>query len=195
MISITKAHAAALATALGTLLSTGSAHAAILRTGESVTTNQRVISDGNRYFATLQADGNFVVYRIDGVAFWSTQTAGSGAIRAIMQGDGNFVLYTATGQAVWSSRTWGRDRVFGVDASGRAVVLRADRMKKRDRAEQNSVFGFTLKGASIEWGAPTYDAHFRPRPKGPHCIGNPRACGNDLNHGTNEWYGIRMPFP
>jgi hypothetical protein len=176
------------------VLSTGSAEAAVLRADMSIVTDQRLYSDGDHYFATLQGDGNLVVYRDDGTPFWSTQTAGSGAVRATMQADGNFVLYTAAGKAVWSTRTWGRDRIFAVDALGRAVVLRADKMKKRDRGQQNSVLGFTLKGARIEWAAQTYDEQYKTRPHGGHCTGNPRACGNDLNRETNEWLRYRKPL-
>lgn len=52
--------------------------------------------------ATLQTDGNFVVYA--GTAPKSdTATNGKGAVRMVMQSDGNLVLYKADGSAVWAS--------------------------------------------------------------------------------------------
>jgi len=45
--------------------------------------------------ATMQSDGNFVLYNQAGTALWSTGTAGSGASPMELQDDGNLVLYTA----------------------------------------------------------------------------------------------------
>lgn len=184
-----------MAVSIGAALTTYDAQAALLRVGQSLAPNQRLLSDGGRYFVVLQTDGNLVVYRDDGIAFWNSQTAGSGATVAVMQADGNFVLYTAAGQAVWSTRTWGRERAFGVDSAGRALIVRMDKMKKLDRARHTTVYGMTAAGAKIEWVASTFDGpHYLPRPKGKHCIGNPRACGGDLEKGIKDRPGIRIPF-
>ena len=57
-------------------------------------------------YATLQADGNFVLYAKQGTPIWSTRTAGTGSNnRLVMQDDGNLVLYTETNRVVWSSGT------------------------------------------------------------------------------------------
>jgi hypothetical protein len=89
------------------LLSMGQAYAAgILYPGQGLSAGQTISSNNGQYYATMQTDGNFVVYTAAGTALWSTQTSGSTADWAVMQSDGNFVLYNqATGKAVWSSNT------------------------------------------------------------------------------------------
>jgi hypothetical protein len=80
--------------------------AGLLLPGQGLSAGQRLYSNNSRYFATMQADGNFVVYTGDGKPIWSTNTTGRGADYAAMQSDGNFVLYNRrTGAAVWSSNT------------------------------------------------------------------------------------------
>lgn len=53
-------------------------------------------------YATLQTDGNFVVYGPNSTALWSTGTAGTSAVVIRMQDDGNLVLY----QEVWQAGTY-----------------------------------------------------------------------------------------
>lgn len=55
--------------------------------------------------ATMQEDGNLVLYKGDGTPIWSSNTWKSGASRAVMQDDGNFVLYKPDGTPVWASGT------------------------------------------------------------------------------------------
>lgn len=56
----------------------------------------------------MQGDGNLVFYSSQGVALWSTGTAGNpGAVLAV-QDDGNLVIYTAGGTPIWASNTSGR---------------------------------------------------------------------------------------
>ncbi len=50
-------------------------------------------------YATMQTDGNFVIYGPAGAPLWSTLTNGSGAVIIKMQDDGNLVLYTEVWQA------------------------------------------------------------------------------------------------
>ncbi|TQM30463.1 LysM peptidoglycan-binding domain-containing protein [Nocardia bhagyanarayanae] len=54
--------------------------------------------------ATLQHDGNFVLYKGEGAA-WSTETNGKDADRLVVQADRNVVLYGADGSALWASDT------------------------------------------------------------------------------------------
>ncbi len=62
-------------------------------------------------YATLQSDGNLVVYppqssmgyRTD--ASWASGTNGTGASELKMQTDGNLVLYNSSGSAVWNTST------------------------------------------------------------------------------------------
>ncbi|OIJ97810.1 hypothetical protein BIV25_13470 [Streptomyces sp. MUSC 14] len=61
-------------------------------------------------YASMQADGNLVVYSSTGAALWSTHTYGHSGAYAVMQSDGNVVVYTATGGtgkggALWASNT------------------------------------------------------------------------------------------
>jgi hypothetical protein len=53
--------------------------------------------------ARMQDDGNFVVYRGDGRAIWSTRTDGRRGAHLAVQDDGNLVVYAP--HAVWSSHT------------------------------------------------------------------------------------------
>jgi hypothetical protein len=90
-----------------------------LTAGQQLTTGQVLYSSNNAFYAVMQTDGNFVVYKTGGGATWATSTVGSGAVRAVMQTDGNFVLYTASNQPVWSSNTEGNPgSYFFVDGSG-----------------------------------------------------------------------------
>lgn len=50
-------------------------------------------------YATMQTDGNFVIYGAAGAARWSTQTNGTGAVIIKMQDDGNLVIYAEVWQA------------------------------------------------------------------------------------------------
>lgn len=64
----------------------------------------------NGAFATMQTDGNFVVYADQARqhALWATGTNGSGASEFAFQGDGNLVVYTPYGTPVWSSGSVGK---------------------------------------------------------------------------------------
>jgi hypothetical protein len=108
-------------------LASVSASAAWLKAGQTLNTNQSLESHDGRYFAYMQADGNFVVYRKSDMAvIWHTGTNGSGADRIVMQTDGNLVLYTPDGRPVWWTGTAANGGVaneFTVDDVGRAVVV------------------------------------------------------------------------
>lgn len=54
--------------------------------------------------ATLQGDGNFVVYGPDG-PLWASGTDGERITRAVLQSDGNFVLYRSDRSAAWATGT------------------------------------------------------------------------------------------
>lgn len=58
--------------------------------------------------ATMQDDGNFVVYTSGGTAVFDTGTEGSGCGTFLaVQTDGNLVVYDGAGTAVWASGTGG----------------------------------------------------------------------------------------
>jgi hypothetical protein len=50
-------------------------------------------------YATMQTDGNFVIYGPGGVAVWNTATNGTGGVIIRMQDDGNLVIYAEVWQA------------------------------------------------------------------------------------------------
>lgn len=54
--------------------------------------------------ATLQGDGNFVVYGPSG-PLWDSETDGERIARAVLQNDGNFVLYRPDRSAAWATGT------------------------------------------------------------------------------------------
>jgi hypothetical protein len=81
-----------------------------LTTGQSLETGGFLVSANQRYFAVMQTDGNFCVYRGSGPAdnrgsLWcSMKTAEGGQFRAVMQSDGNFVVYpVGSSSALWAS--------------------------------------------------------------------------------------------
>ncbi len=49
----------------------------------------------------MQTDGNFVIYDGQGVARFSTGTAGNQNAYLLVQSDGNLVIYNGSGQPVW----------------------------------------------------------------------------------------------
>jgi RHS repeat-associated protein len=60
-------------------------------------------------YATMQTDGNFVVYDANNVALWNSGTAGSGAERLDLEDDGRIIIWksawnsgTSTGQFNWT---------------------------------------------------------------------------------------------
>lgn len=87
----------------------------VLNSGQSLTS-----SDG-RFLATMQSDGNFVVYGPTG-ALWATNTSAPGSY-IVIQGDGNLVVYNSAGKALWSSATAPSDGDYLVMQSDGNLVL------------------------------------------------------------------------
>ncbi len=85
-----------------------------LTTGQYLGVGDYLVSDNGQFYAIMQSDGNFVLYRGSGPRdnqgyIWSiSQTSlPTGQYFAIMQGDGNFVVYHGTGPSdnqgyIWS---------------------------------------------------------------------------------------------
>ncbi|NID04209.1 hypothetical protein HBF26_04885 [Luteibacter jiangsuensis] len=116
---------AALALGTSALLFADATWSRVLNPGESILVGQTLPSDDGRYYATLQADGNFVVYQNYGHrrAVWSTRTANKGAVRATMEHHGDFALFDASNNVVWRTKTNGPYRKFAVTEHGQAMVL------------------------------------------------------------------------
>jgi hypothetical protein len=97
-----------------------------LQGGVTLAVGQKIVSPSSYYVATMQADGNFVIYGPSG-AIYSTRTSGASP-RLVMQGDGNLVLY-AGGGVRFNTGTAGTvphatmqdDGNFVVYGSGRAL--------------------------------------------------------------------------
>lgn len=71
-----------------------------ISTSQFLSKDQYLVSPNKKYFAIMQGDGNFVVYRGSSPGnnlgwLWLTRTAGAESF-FIMQGDGNLVLYRGT---------------------------------------------------------------------------------------------------
>ena len=71
-----------------------------LATGQYLSVNDYLVSDNGQFFAVMQSDGNFVLYRGSGPSdnqgyIWSISHTSlpTGQYFAIMQSDGNFVVY------------------------------------------------------------------------------------------------------
>ncbi|GIH25307.1 hypothetical protein Aph01nite_36170 [Acrocarpospora phusangensis] len=85
-----------------------------LSAGQYLTVGDYLVAANGQYFAIMQSDGNFVIYRGSGPSqqgafVWNTGTArGQGQCYAIMQPDGNFVIYRGSdpshkGAFVWNT--------------------------------------------------------------------------------------------
>jgi hypothetical protein len=55
--------------------------------------------------ATMQADGNLVLYSGSGIPLWASSTAGNPGARLVLQDDGNLVIYRQDGVPIWASGT------------------------------------------------------------------------------------------
>lgn len=75
--------------------------------GGTINPGERYQSCSNRFYLTLQTDGNAVVYDRQIGPLWMTSTNNGASL--IMQADGNLVLYPLTGPAVWNSQTSGNN--------------------------------------------------------------------------------------
>lgn len=99
---------------------------ATLIAGQQLTPGQRLNSDYGLYTLTLQADGNFVLYR-RGFPLWATNTQGKPVAKAVMQNDGNLVLYDSQQHPLWNSGTAGHPRAYlAVQDDGNVVIYDGD---------------------------------------------------------------------
>jgi lambda family phage minor tail protein L len=89
-----------------------------LLAGQQLTAGQQLVASNGWYRLILQFDGNLVIYSKAGVVIWTTDTAGSGAVRLSLQSsDGNLVLYRADNTPVWAT---------GVTGSGHRLLILGD---------------------------------------------------------------------
>ncbi len=96
------------------------AHGNILPPGGLLYPGQTVFSSNGRYFVVMQTDGNFVMYRTDGVVRFASYRFG---YFTAMQTDGNLVEYNHANQALWHTSTWGNPGSYlAVQDDGNLVV-------------------------------------------------------------------------
>ena len=76
-----------------------------LTAGQSLTSNQFLVSSNRWYKAVMQDDGNFVVYNKALKAVWSTLTYNKGISTFKYQTDGNLVVYDVFNRPTWNSNT------------------------------------------------------------------------------------------
>jgi len=87
---------------------------------DTLSTNQTIAQgtslSSNGYLASLQSDGNFVVYNSARKALWASNSWGQGTApyKLILQPDNNLVLYDTNNRAVWASGTYRRGTLSGV---------------------------------------------------------------------------------
>ncbi len=88
---------------------------------------QSIKSGDGKFTLIMQADGNLVLYRAEGLSLWASGTKGKPVAVCAMQGDGNLVLYQAGPHSVWASNTNGNpgSRLV-VQDDGNAVIYRAN---------------------------------------------------------------------
>lgn len=93
-----------------------------LAPGEYLRVGEYLISPDKKFFAIMQADGNFCVYRGSDPlnqknCIWATNTYGNGPSFVVMQDDGNICVYKETGpqrqrDCTWASGTNGKGKSF-----------------------------------------------------------------------------------
>jgi hypothetical protein len=119
------------------------ASAGMLNSGQGLSAGEVLYSNNGNFFATMQSDGNFVVYKTGGQSLWSTNTTGSGADWAVMQTDGNFVLYNRSqGRAVWSSNTaFNQSSYAAITDFGQWLVFRNDPLWSSNTSDHSNPIG------------------------------------------------------
>lgn len=97
---------------------------AVLPSGVNLYPGQSVYSPSGKYYAVMQGDGNFVMYRsADGAVRYATMKFGS---FLAMQGDGNLVEYSSTSTPLWTTTTAGYPGAYmAVQDDGNLVIYSA----------------------------------------------------------------------
>jgi hypothetical protein len=98
-----------------------------LNVGETLNTNEFLVSTNGLFQLYLQGDGNLVAFQVDtNTVYWSSQTGGTNANKLVMQGDNHLVLYRDN-TPVWTARnTYGGEpgSFLKIENDGRAVVYK-----------------------------------------------------------------------
>lgn len=86
-----------------TLIMQNDGNLVVYNQGKPIWATNTAGTDGE--MAIMQADGNFVLYRVNGDPLWASNTVGGAGAFVIMQDDGNLVVYQQV--PVWASNTAG----------------------------------------------------------------------------------------
>lgn len=133
-------------------------HSEVLGPGYAMGPGDRLYSSDKTFFARLDDDGDFAIYRAaDDARAWSAGTSGSGAVFATMQRDGRFTLASSDGSTIWSTPTHGRHQVFGVTKWGTAMVIDARKWKPRKKRSEPIVEQMLRRGGRIRWQSSSFD--------------------------------------
>ena len=102
----------------------------VLKAGQALLRGAVLWSPDGRFYATVQVDGNFVIYDTavvddsgDYLAIFASSTAGSAAVGLWMQTDGNLVLYDGQWNAIWSTGTRGSGATYAILQAGGDFLL------------------------------------------------------------------------
>jgi hypothetical protein len=99
--------------------------ASLLRSNQTLTSNQQLVSQDGRSILRLRSDGNLTLTASGSVRF-ATGTAGSPGARLIMQNDGNLVLVATDGRPLFSSGTMRNPGAFlRLENSGKIAIVSA----------------------------------------------------------------------
>lgn len=79
----------------------------MLKTGNTLTRGQEIVSNNGLYRLAFQNDGNLVLYSQKRI-LWLSRTNGKNAVRLTMQNDGNLVIYNSRSQPIWQTRKSGQ---------------------------------------------------------------------------------------
>jgi hypothetical protein len=97
-----------------------------LNAGDQTDINTVIVNADRNFRQSFQSDGNLVVYRqSDGKHYWTSQTIGFGAVKAVMQRDGQFSMYKEDGTRVWSTNTYDAARNLKLEKNGNLIVYNA----------------------------------------------------------------------
>lgn len=101
-----------------------------LRTDRMLFPWQSLVSIGGQYFAQMQLDGNFVVYRNERSGarpLWATNTDRTPGGMLLMQGDNHLVMYDIGAGPRWASGTMNSGAMrLDMQSDGNLVLYRAD---------------------------------------------------------------------
>jgi muramidase (phage lysozyme) len=93
----------------------------VIQPGHGLGPGRSIASCDNRFFLSMQTDGNLVLYQRPSTALWASNTT-TGYI-AQMQSDGNFVVYDRRRHPIFNTITAGHNGArFQVQNDGNAVV-------------------------------------------------------------------------